>query len=130
MASFGKSSLEKLYTCHPVLQEICHEAIKVTDFTILVGHRGEEEQNQAFKEGKSKLKYPESKHNQTPSLAVDIAPYPIDWNDISRFNRLAGVMFAIAHSKNVKLRWGGTWGNLDAIPSTTFRDFPHFELVI
>ena len=37
--------------------------------------RTKTEQDELFAKGKTKLKYPESKHNRDPSLAIDIAPY-------------------------------------------------------
>ena len=42
----------------------------------------------ARREGRSKLSWLESKHNCEPSRAVDIAPYPIDWDDRERFSHL------------------------------------------
>ena len=74
MPVFGKRSLQKLETCDPRLQEICKEAIKVMDFTVLCGHRAEDEQNRVYNEGKSKLQWPKSKHNSKPSIAIDLAP--------------------------------------------------------
>jgi len=54
------------------------------DVTIVCGYRGEEEQNKAYTEKKSGLKFPQSKHNHAPSSAVDIAPYingkGVRWN--------------------------------------------------
>lgn len=120
MPSFGTKSKERLAEIDPRLQEILNEAIKIMDFTVLCGHRGEVEQNKAFAEGKSKLQFPESKHNKTPSLAVDIAPYPIDWNDIKRFEYLCGIIEGIAHMKGIKVRMGRTF---------SFKDYPHIELV-
>jgi hypothetical protein len=123
MASFGKSSKEKLATCDPRLQEILNEVIKIRDISILCGHRGEEEQNKAFNGGNSKLKFPQSKHNSQPSKAVDIAPYDkgIDWENREKFFELAGIVKAIAHTKGIKIRWGGDF--------TSFFDGPHYELV-
>jgi len=101
------------------------------DFTILEGYRGEEKQNEAFDTGRSQLRYPESKHNTFPCLAVDIAPYPIDWQDTERFVLLAGVIKAVAHSLEVSdlIRWGGDWDRDGQMTDETFRDYPHFELV-
>ncbi len=129
MANFSKKSLDKLNTCDSALQEICLEAIKIYDFTVLCGNRTEEEQNQLFAEGKSQLKYPQSKHNSSPSQAVDIAPYPIDWEDTGRFKLLAGIIFGIAHSKGIKIRWGGDWDSDWNMSEERFRDLPHFEIV-
>lgn len=131
MYKFGQRSLDNLNTCHPLIQEILHEAIKITDFSVIKGYRGEEEQNKAFADGASKLKYPNSKHNTKPSLAVDIAPFPIDWNDIERFAYLAGIIRGIAHEKGIRIRQGCDWGMDGNIrsPDQRFYDWPHFELV-
>lgn len=128
MPTLGKRSLEHFATLHPDLQRVVEEAIKVTDFTVLVGHRGEAEQNAAFAAGKSKLKWPKSAHNTLPSDAVDLAPYPIDWSDRERFCYLAGVVMACAARIGVKLRWGGDWNGNGVFSDETFSDLPHFEL--
>ena len=75
MPSFSENSKIKLNSCHPSLQKIANEAIKQIDFTILCGHRNKIDQLIAFQEGKSKVQWPDSKHNKVPSLAFDIAPY-------------------------------------------------------
>jgi peptidoglycan L-alanyl-D-glutamate endopeptidase CwlK len=128
MPSFGKTSNERKKECDYNLQIILDEAIKIVDFSILCGHRTEEEQNQALYEGRSKLAFPKSKHNNYPSFAVDIAPYPIDWEDTDRFYYLAGIIKGIAHSKGVKIRWGGDWDSDNDFKDNNFNDLPHFEL--
>ena len=74
MYKFGSASQARLETCHPDIQEILNEAIKIVDFSVLEGTRSEEKQNDLFHKGMSKVKYPNSKHNHRPSLAVDVAP--------------------------------------------------------
>ena len=128
MPYFGRLSTQRLYTCDERLQSICNEAIKVYDFSVLCGHRDEIEQKKLFREGKSKLEYPHSKHKKIKSLAVDIASWPLDWDDRQAFYALAGVMFAVAHSKGIKLRWGGTWGGLQDKNKSGFYDLGHFEI--
>ncbi len=130
MASFGRTSLARLAGCDPRLQEIMTRAIGVLDFTILCGHRGKLEQDRAFVEGRSKARYGQSKHNTTPSRAVDIAPYPIDWDDMEAFVLLAGVIKAIAHDLGYAdiIRWGGDWDSDDRMRDERFRDYPHFEI--
>jgi peptidoglycan LD-endopeptidase CwlK len=73
MAQFSNISKERLQTCHADLRVLFGHVIQGYDCTIVEGHRGKERQNRAFAEGKSKLKYPQSKHNKYPSLAVDAA---------------------------------------------------------
>ena len=63
MPSFGKTSKKRLEECDPRLQQLFNEVVKEYDCSILQGHRSEEEQNRYFDEGKSKVRFPNSKHN-------------------------------------------------------------------
>ena len=128
MPKFGKASKARLATCDDRLQTILNSAIEIVDFTILEGHRTEERQNQMFHEGRSKLKWPSSKHNSSPSKAVDVAPYPIDWNDMPRFTYLAGIIRGIAHANGVKIRWGGDFNRDNNLSNDSFVDGPHLEI--
>ena len=129
MYHFSETSLERLGSCDERLQEILHEAIKHLDFSVLCGHRSKEEQNEAYRQGQSKVRWPDSKHNQYPSLAVDVWPYPIEWDDTDRITYLAGIVTQIARSKGVDLRWGGDWDGDGMLKDQEFIDMPHFELV-
>ena len=120
MPKFSRSSIDKLNTCCEELQDICHKAIKEYDFAVLFGHRGEQEQNDCFKRGTTKLRYPNSKHNSVPSDAVDIAPYPISWSNKKRFVDLSVIIKRIAKEKGINIVWGGDWGK--------FCDMPHYEV--
>jgi len=105
-----------------------NEVIKHFDCSVIQGHRGKEDQNKAFKEGKSKLKYPNGNHNKSPSKAVDVAPYPINWNDRERFTYFAGYVVGIASQMGLKIRWGGDWDMDTEVKDNNFDDLPHFEL--
>lgn len=138
MPAFGKTSKEKLETCDPRLQEIFNEVIKHYDCTVLQGVRLKEEQNEYFRTGKSKVQWPNSKHNVLnpgdKSRAVDVVPYfktapNIRWEDKEAFYFFGGVVMAIAATKGIKLRWGGNWDGDDEFKDQTFMDLPHFELV-
>lgn len=129
MFQLSNKSKELLASCDPRLQKICSESIKIFDFTVLQGHRGKEQQDQFFSSGKSKLKFPKSKHNSQPSLAVDIAPYPINFNDPKRFYFLAGIIQTIAAQQNIKIRWGGDWNQNLNFSDENFYDLVHFEIV-
>lgn len=129
MPRFGDKSLEKLNTCHPDIIKVMNEAIKHYDFTVLYGTRTVAEQQALYAQGRTKPGAivtnidgvnKKSKHNYLPSLAVDIAPWPIDWNDIGRFKELAEVVKKAADTVGVAIQWGGDW--------KTFKDWPHWEI--
>lgn len=121
MPAFSVRSKANLMTCHPELQRLFNEVIKTFDCTIICGHRPEAEQLKAFADGNSRVQWPNSWHNQSPSLAVDVVPYPIDWKDIQRFYKLAAIVLETAIRMGIKVRWGGNF--------KTFFDGPHFEIV-
>ena len=128
MPSFSQSSLDKLASCHPDLQKLFNEVIKHYDCTIIEGYRSAEDQLKAFNAGKSKIKV-SGKHNQKPSLAVDVAPWPINWAARERFYHFAGFVRGIAATLGIAIRWGGDWDSDFVLNDQTFYDLPHFELL-
>ncbi len=129
MPSFSKSSDDKLNTCHPLLQTLFREVVKNYDCTIICGHRGEKEQNEAFANGYSKLKFPKSKHNSNPSRAVDAAPYPIDWKNREKFIHFAGFVSGVAKSLGIEIRCGIDFNQDGNFKNDSLFDGPHFELI-
>jgi peptidoglycan L-alanyl-D-glutamate endopeptidase CwlK len=97
----------------------------IKDMSLICGFRGEEAQNEAYRTKHSMLKFPKSRHNKIPAMAVDIYPYPVNLRDIPRFLELAELMFKasdiVLKDKEYKLGWGGNY--------RSFKDYPHFELV-
>lgn len=141
MPSFSESSLAKLETADSDLQALFKLVVKKFDCTILVGHRDKIAQDLAYEKGNSKLKWPDSKHNTKPSLAVDAAPYPINWGDhntpkeqrvkaLCRFYLFAGYVIRTAETMGIKIRWGGDWDMDLDIFDQTFDDLVHFEKVV
>jgi hypothetical protein len=128
MAKFGKNSRERLATCEDELQKVFNEVIKYVDCSVLEGHRGQERQNKLLLESKTKVQYPLGRHNAVPSRAVDVVPYPVDWNDRERFHLFAGFVLGIARGMGINLRWGGDWNQNFEVDDNMFDDFPHFEL--
>lgn len=126
--SFGSKSRERLQELHPDLQAVLKNAIHIVDFSIICGYRGPEEQNKAYRAGRSKLQYPQSKHNRKPSLAVDIAPFPIHWGNERRFDFVAGICLGLAKSMGIRLRYGGDWDMDGELLNNNFNDLPHLEL--
>jgi peptidoglycan L-alanyl-D-glutamate endopeptidase CwlK len=129
MFKYSKSSLEKLSTCDERLQRIMKEVIKIHDVTIICGHRGEKEQNEAFENGFSKLRWPDGNHNKYPSRAVDASLYPIDWNNRERFIYFAGLVKGVAQSMGIKIRCGIDFNQDLNFKNDRLFDGPHFELV-
>lgn len=127
MPSFGAASRKKLDTCHPDLIALCELVIENYDFSVLEGRRSDSRQEELFRQGKSKLRAGQSKHNGDISLAVDIAPYPIDWDNAKRFFLLAGMMFQGAADMGIRIRWGGDWDRDWVHTDQSFHDLPHFE---
>lgn len=129
MPNFGTKSRTELATAHPDLQRLFNRVIDTFDCVVLEGHRGEAAQEEAVRTGKSKLHWPNGNHNKTPSMAVDVAPYPVNWNDTQRFYYFAGYVKGIAATMGIKIRWGGDWDSDTDLHDQTFFDLPHFELV-
>jgi len=127
MPNFGKTSKRRLKTCHPYLRLIMEQVIKERDCTILQygGFRSEKDQNRLLIDGKSQVGWPNSNHNNTfgnkpYSLAVDVAPWPVNWNNINEFKELGEIILKKAKQLGIKLNWGGNW--------KSFKDYPHYEL--
>ena len=152
MALYSLSSQEKLDSVHQDLVLIFQEVIKVFDNTILYGYRSPEEQFELFKKGRNNIAghwiitnkkevitfkdgyIAKSKHNFSPSLAIDATPYPIDWNDIKRIHYFAVWVMATAERLKQegkitnKITWGGDWNRNTQVKDETFMDLCHFEI--
>ena len=128
MPKFGRKSKENLNTCDSRLQKIFNEVIKHVDCSVLEGHRSKDRQNKLYEEGKTKVKYPDGRHNRQPSSAVDVTPYPVDWKDRERQTLFAGFVIGVASQMGINLRWGGDWDQDFQVVDNRFDDFPHFEL--
>lgn len=131
MYSFSQQSEERLNTCHEDLKRLCYTVIQYFDCTVMEGHRPQELQDHYYDTGRSKLKWPNGKHNKKPSLAVDLIPYPMsqdDWKNIPRFAMFAGVVKGVALHMGIPIRLGIDWDN-NLNPLDNWIDAPHFELL-
>jgi len=135
---FGQKSERHLATVRSELSNVCRRALGygVMDAAVIQGRRCKAEQDRCFELGKSKLRWPNSKHNVVPpcqlSSAVDVVPCingAVSW-DKSHCLVWSGLMLAAAVEEGVNIRWGGNW-NMDGEPITdqNFNDLVHFELV-
>ena len=153
MPHYGAYSKRNLATAHPDLQVVFNEVIKDFDNTIIHGHRSVEYQFEIYQMGrtlvdgvwvitdKSKvLTYldginKKSKHNYDPSMAIDAAPYPIDWANKDRAIFFVGFVLGtasrlLAEGKIThKVVSGMDWDNDTDLDDQTFIDRPHFQLI-
>tara|TARA_B110000977_G_scaffold10362_2_gene13509 strand:+ start:2033 stop:2413 length:381 start_codon:yes stop_codon:yes gene_type:complete len=114
----GTRSKQSLSGVHVDLVAVVKKAIEITevDFSVIEGIRNIERQRQLVKEGKSTTL--NSRH--LTGHAVDMVPYPVDWEDLERFESMAVAMKLAAEELEIPIVWGGDW--------KTFYDAPHFEL--
>lgn len=121
MPKLSARSERCLATAHPDLQKVFRKVAETEAIEIICGHRPKEEQDRAYREGHSRERWPNSRHNSMPSQAVDVCPLPIDFENLEPFKRLAKRVKEIAALMGVPLDWGGEcWPH--------FRDYPHYQL--
>ena len=126
MYHFSRISKERLSTCHPDLQKLFNEVIKNFDCSIIEGHRSEEKQKKLLTQGLTKTL--KSKHLNNPSLAVDVVPFPVKWEEEATFYYFAGYVKGIANQLGIKIRSGADWNQNNNCNDQTFNDLVHFEL--
>jgi hypothetical protein len=106
--------------------------IKSYDCQIEAGARSIDDEIAAIRAGTSRLTNPmDSLHVVGPdrplALAVDVAPYPVDWTKSGRFCHFAGYVEKTAEVLGVPIRWGGEWNGTWNKPGQ-LDDLDHFEL--
>ena len=112
MPAFSKKSLGMLQQCHPDLQKVMMEAINSKHI------------HKYCKEIDKKC-----------SFAIDVVPYPVNYNDRERFCLLAGIVLGIAKVLKDRgiiksdIRWGGDWNRNNITKDESFSDLPHFEIL-
>ena len=138
MSAFGRTSNARIDTCHPDIQRLFREVVKVFDCTVIEGRRTDARQVQLFAQGRTepgdivtfadgvvKKSNHQTRAPEVLSRAIDIVPYfaeppHVRWDDLHRFNRFAGFVEATALMIGVTIRWGGDFKK--------FKDWPHWEL--
>jgi len=109
--------MQNLSGVHPDLIAVVKRAIQITeqDFSVIEGVRNINRQRELVAKGKSTIM--NSRH--LTGHAVDLAPYPVNW-DWEYFYPIADAMKQAAEELDVDLEWGGDW--------KSFPDGPHFQL--
>lgn len=114
----------KLDTCHPDLIRLFTAVAEAVPTCIICGWRSDEDQNQAFLDGKSRKKGGESKHNLSPSEACDAGPLidnQVPWKDRKAWEDFASIVRKKAFELKIRIRWGGDYPHLV--------DLAHWELI-
>lgn len=150
MPKYSTISLNKLNSCHQDLQTIFNYVVKYFDNSIISGQRTEQEQKGLYKIGREfdgdnwiitgdvvtykDGKYRKSAHNEYPSMAVDVVPYPIEWDNTDRMRYFVGYVKGIAQMLydygviSHLLKTGLDWNDNTVLKDQRFNDFPHFEI--
>ena len=106
---------------------------QVYDFTIVWGHRNKAAQEQAFLSGNSGKRWPDSRHNSTPSTALDFAPWVdggIPWNDTHAFAVIGGMFIAAGADLGTPIIYGGDWDMDGLTTDQRLMDWGHVQLVL
>lgn len=134
MRRWSKRSKDKFDQLDHRLQDVMDYVLhNVADVSIVTGHRSQKEQNELFygQPQRTKVRWPDSKHNKLPSLAVDFQPYPVPdrreklWASLAY---IAGRAIEYAAAKGVTLRWGGDWDRDGDLTDQNFDDLYHLEI--
>lgn len=129
----GKTSIARLKGVDETLVNIVKRAIEISevDFSVLEGVRTLERQRELYAQGRTapgKVVTWTMKSKHIDGKAVDLVPYPLDWNDLSKFDKIRNAMFQAAKEQDVNLRWGADWDGDGKYREKGEYDSPHFEL--
>jgi hypothetical protein len=115
---WGSKSSECRSTTSGILNKISDMVLIEMDISQVYGHRTEEEQNKLYEKGYSKVKFPNSGHNKSPSIAGDYLPP--NSNSLENFCRMRELFYFYAGQLGVELRpliifsnGSGDWGHIE-----------------
>lgn len=135
MPSFSNASLRRLETCVHPLQLLFSVVVRTMDCTVVDGRRDQITQELYFKNGRSKVHWPNSAHNAEPpalSRAVDVVPYIAKrgavWTPAQCYY-FGGYVMRTAQLLSIPVRWGGDWDSDGDLGDQDFNDLVHFELL-
>jgi peptidoglycan LD-endopeptidase CwlK len=131
----SKRSLTNLAGCHPLLTDLLTAVNEIVPCEVVCGWRNEADQNAAFAAGTSDRQWPNGRHNNTLpdgmpySMAADVCPLPINWDNTNAFYFFAGIVIAQAKEIGINIIWGGNWANDNLIVHQKgLNDLDHFEI--
>ncbi len=138
MNKLSRNSKAKLCTCNNDIYRAVFFALQFMDVGVADGVRGRKRQQILYNQGKSKVRYPDSKHNKTPSDAVDLVVYVEGIGYIDEvsapnsyrqyYGYLAGILRIYCYENGLNFKWGGDWDGDANFDDQTFNDLMHFEI--
>ena len=131
MAKFGNTSLRRMQGVDSQLIKIAMIVVEHWDCTVpqYGGFRSVGVQRALYEDGKSKKDGITKKSKHQFGRALDLVPYPVDWDDIDRFRAFGGFFLGVAACQGIEVRWGGDWDGDRTFKDQSFIDLPHFELI-
>lgn len=126
---------EKLKTAHPLLERWFNTTIKpeFVNAHISWAYRGKDDQNKAYKEGVSQVKWPNSKHNKTTSEGA-LCSEAIDlFEQVNGRSKFDSLFYAHVNGHIDKCGWENfiKWGLTRNIKGHVLHyDKCHFEVII
>lgn len=137
--ALGQRSLTNLVGVHPKMVAVVQRAIAISkqDFLVLEGVRTQARQNELYAQGRTKpgkvvTWTRTSNHFKSAKTgyghAVDICPFPVDWNTASKFDALYKAMMQAAEELGTPIRSGMDWNRNGKLREVKETDSPHFEL--
>lgn len=110
---------EKLEKAHPALAVWFHkQKAKNPKLHVSWSYRDKDNQEEAYSEGRTKLHYPNSKHNKLPAEALDL--FELNEQSIAIWNPMTFADIAAQSEKDGDpIMWGGRW--------KTIGDTDHFQ---
>ena len=125
---FGRKSLAVRSTLSNNMIRFVNCVADKWDISLIEGVRTEARQRKLYRKGQSKtLNSRHLPNHMGLSEAVDMAPYPIDWNNEEQFIQFGFFCMGVAQGLGLDLRWGGDWDGDHDIHDQTFADRVHFE---
>lgn len=114
----------KLAGVDPVLIEFAKKLDAVVPVMVIFGFRSIKEQDDLYAQGRTKPgnKVTNAKGGSSPhnyNAAIDMAPTPLDWNDIAAFDKMVAAARKIIKDNKYDITCGADFSNVDR---------PHFEL--
>ena len=149
--NLSQKSLDRLNGVDERLQRVVKRAIQLTkqDFMVLEGVRTREQCMINYGKGRTAAQcvakgvpaqYANPNATKVTWLnnpfaskhcygkAVDLVPYPVDWNDLKKFDAIAQAMLQAAKELGISIRWGADWDGDGKPRERGESDSPHFEI--